>query len=139
METNENVRLVEAWEASMQRSWDPDAGIEKALSFLSPDVEVIEAESLPYAGVYRGHDGFRELARTMKAIWEFLPGKSFEFVGSGNRVVVLTLGRAVARATGREVEWRLSEVCTLADGLITEVRPFYWDTAAISAAVSDDR
>jgi uncharacterized protein len=134
----DNARLVEAWEASMQQSWGPAGGLERALQYLHPEVEVIEADSLPYAGIYRGHDGFRRLAATMKELWEFKPGKTFEFVATGDRVVVLTLGRAVARATGIEVEWRLSEVCTLREGLIVEVRPFYYDTAAITAAVRGD-
>lgn len=136
MQAHDNARIVEAWESSMQRSWDPGDELGTVLSFLDPDIKVIEAGSLPYAGVYVGHDGFCRLARTMKETWEFRPGKTFEFVASGDRVVVLTLGQAVARATGVEIEWRLSEVCTLANGLITEIRPFYWDTAAVAAAVS---
>lgn len=51
-------------------------------------------------------------------------------------LVVLTNVRAQARATGRELEFPILQTITVAGGRITEVRPFYWDSAAIAAACS---
>jgi hypothetical protein len=41
----------------------------------------------------------------------------------------------VARATGREPETRIVQEMTVRDGRIYEIRPFYWDPAAVSAAL----
>jgi ketosteroid isomerase-like protein len=128
-------QVVEAFEDTIQTRWRTGAGIDAVLAYLDPDVEVIEAPSLPYSGVFEGHDGFRELSSRMAELWEFAPGKTFDYIDDGTgRVMVLTLGRAIAKETGREVEWRLAELFTVRDGLIVEIRPFYWDTAAIVAA-----
>jgi len=129
------VLVVREFETLMQRVPRDLAALSELLAV---DVVVYEAPSLPYAGEHRGVDGFVGLVDAMARTWEFPPGvKTFEFLDAGDgQVVVLTLGRAVARATGREVEWRLSEHFRVRDGRITEIRPFYWDTAAVVAAVS---
>jgi hypothetical protein len=44
--------------------------------------------------------------------------------------------RARARATGRELRFPILQTITVEDGRITEVHPFYWDTAAIAKACS---
>jgi ketosteroid isomerase-like protein len=49
-------------------------------------------------------------------------------------LVVLTDVHARARATGRELDFPIVQTITVEDGRITEVRPFYWDTAAIADA-----
>lgn len=126
--------IVEAFETTIQRGWNGE-DLHQVLAFLHPGVEVIEAAGLPYAGTWKGHAGFLELTTYFTQNWQFLPGKTFEYVADGDKVVVLTLGTAVAKATGREVEWRLAELFTVRDGLIAEIRPFYFDTAAISAAI----
>jgi uncharacterized protein len=127
--------VVEAFETTIQGGWSGEVDLTEVLSHLHPDIEIIEAASLPYAGIWRGHAGFLELAAYFQETWRFLPGKTFEYVADDDRVVVLTLGRAVAKPTGREVEWRLAEVFVVREGLIAEIRPFYYDTAAITAAV----
>lgn len=48
--------------------------------------------------------------------------------------VVLTQVHARARATGRELDFPILQIVTVKDRCITEVRPFYWDTAAIASA-----
>jgi ketosteroid isomerase-like protein len=79
------------------------------------------------------------LAEIFGQTWEFPPGKTFDYVDDGRgRVVVLTLGRAVGKRTGIEVEWRLAELFVVRDGLIVEIRPYYWDTAAIARAAGGD-
>lgn len=137
--TRRQVEVVDAFERAIQDRWRTGAGIDTVLAHLSPEVEVIEAPSMPYPGTFRGHDGFIELTERFAATWTFLPGKTFEYLTDDKgRVMVLTLGRAVAKATGREIEWRLAELFTVRDGLITEIRPYYWDTAAIAAATRAD-
>ncbi|WP_249028287.1 hypothetical protein [Saccharopolyspora spinosa] len=47
-------------------------------------------------------------------------------------IVVLTHVRVRARATGRELEFPIVQTIAIRNELITEIHPFYWDTAAIA-------
>ena len=49
--------------------------------------------------------------------------------------VVLTRVEARARSTGRNVSFPILQTLRMVDGRIAEVRPFYWDTAAIVAVL----
>ncbi|MFI7115048.1 hypothetical protein [Amycolatopsis sp. NPDC049868] len=51
--------------------------------------------------------------------------------------MVLTHVHVRARSTGRELDFPILQTITVGDGRITEVRPFYWDTAAIAAACTN--
>ena len=52
----------------------------------------------------------------------------------GETAVVLTDVRARARATGRSLAFPILQEIHIRDGRITDVRPLYWDTPAISRA-----
>ena len=49
--------------------------------------------------------------------------------------MVLTRVDACARSTGRNVSFPILQTLRVIDGRIAEVRPFYWDTAAIVAVL----
>lgn len=49
--------------------------------------------------------------------------------------MVLTRVDARARSTGRNVSFPILQTLQVIDGRIAEVRPFYWDTAAIVAVL----
>jgi ketosteroid isomerase-like protein len=53
---------------------------------------------------------------------------------AGDVVVVRTQVRATARATGRRLEFPILQTVHVDGGRITQVWPFYWDTAAIADA-----
>jgi ketosteroid isomerase-like protein len=57
-----------------------------------------------------------------------------EFLATSGTAVVLTQVHARARATGREIDFPILQSIRVIDGRISEVRPFYWDTAAIANA-----
>jgi ketosteroid isomerase-like protein len=57
-----------------------------------------------------------------------------EFLATSEISVVLTHVHARARATGRELDFPILQTIRVAEGRISEVRPFYWDTAAIANA-----
>ena len=70
----------------------------------------------------------------MSRIWESFEIGEQEFLALGATSVVLTQVRARTRATGRDLEFPILQTLRIEDGRIAEVRPFYWDTAAISEA-----
>ncbi|HEX2285692.1 MAG TPA: nuclear transport factor 2 family protein [Mycobacterium sp.] len=102
--------------------------------YFAADVVLHQAESLPYGGTWRGHDGMEKFFLAMAQTWEAFDMVEQEFLSTAEPAVVLTQVQARARATGRELEFPILQTIRVVDGRITEVRPFYWDTAAIAAA-----
>lgn len=106
--------------------------------FFSPDVVLHQAEALPYGGVWRGHDGLERFFLAMSQVWDTFDMVDQTFLTNTSPLVVLTHVHARARATGRGLDFSILQIITVQDGRITEVRPFYWDTAAIANAHNDD-
>lgn len=110
------------------------ASFELLAPFFSPTVVLHQAESLPYGGTWRGHDGMERFFLAMSNTWEKFDLLDQRFLATGDATVVHTEVQARARATGRELAFAILQTITFADGRIAEVYPFYWDTAAIAAA-----
>jgi ketosteroid isomerase-like protein len=104
--------------------------------YFAPGVVLHQAAALPYGGTWRGHDGMTRFFLAMSETWEAFEIGEQEFLAAGETVVVHTQVRARSRATGRELAFPILQTITVRDGRITEVRPFYWDTAAIVAATT---
>lgn len=101
--------------------------------FFAPDVVLYQAEALPYGGVWRGHDGMERFFLAMTRTWEAFDMIEQDFLSTSETAVVLTRVRARSRATGRRLEFPILQMLRIVDGRIAEVRPFYWDTAAVAA------
>ncbi|MFF3775811.1 nuclear transport factor 2 family protein [Streptomyces sp. NPDC002232] len=110
------------------------ASFDPLVPFFAPDVILHQAEALPYGGTWRGHAGMTDFFLAMSAAWESFDMRDQRFLATGETSVVLTWVRARARATGRELTFPILQTITIMDGRITEVRPFYWDTAMIADA-----
>ncbi|MFJ2768092.1 nuclear transport factor 2 family protein [Streptomyces sp. NPDC087300] len=102
--------------------------------YFSPDVVLHQAAALPYGGTWRGHDGLARFFLAMSAAWASFDLLDQRFLATGGTAVVHTEVRARARASGRTLEFPVLQTLTVRAGRIAEVRPFYWDTAAIAAA-----
>ncbi len=110
------------------------AGFESLAPFFASDVVLHQAEGLPYGGTWRGHDGMERFFTAMSRTWASFEMLEQDFLATDDPIVVLTQVRARARATGRELEFPILQTITVEDGRITDVRPFYWDTAEIARA-----
>lgn len=108
------------------------ATFEPLARFFAADVVLHQAESLPYGGVWLGHDGMERFFVAMSRTWESFEMVEQEFLATEGPLVVLTQVHARARATGREVDFPIVQTITVEGGRITEVRPFYWDTGLIA-------
>ncbi|MCI3933176.1 nuclear transport factor 2 family protein [Streptomyces sp. AN091965] len=105
----------------------------------APDVVLHQADGLPYGGTWRGHEGLERFFLAMADTWAEFDIVRQEFLaegGTGARRTVCVHSdiRARARATGRAIAFPILQAITVEEGRIREVRPFYWDTAAIAAA-----
>ncbi|MQY03450.1 nuclear transport factor 2 family protein [Actinomadura macrotermitis] len=98
---------------------------------LSPDVVMYQAESLPYGGAWTGPDGIERFMAAMSEAWTSLEFLEQRFAADGPVAVVRNRGVLRARATGRALETSVMQWFTFEDGLISEIRPFYLDTAAV--------
>lgn len=110
------------------------ASFARLAPFFAPDVVLHQAEALPYGGTWRGHAGMERFFVAMSAAWGSFEMLEQWFHPAGDVVVVRTQVRATARATRRRLEFPILQTVRVADGRITEIWPFYWDTAAIAGA-----
>ncbi|MDT5322977.1 MAG: uncharacterized protein QOF25_129 [Mycobacterium sp.] len=110
------------------------ANFDTLAPFFAPDVVLHQADALPYGGVWRGHDGMEQFFLTMSQTWVAFEMVEQEFLSTSETAVVLTRVHARARSTGQELDFPILQTVRVVNGQIAEVRPFYWDTAAIVAA-----
>lgn len=110
------------------------ANFDTLAPFFAPDVVLHQAEALPYGGIWRGHEGMEQFFVAMAEAWEVFEMVEQQFLSTSAIAVVLTHVHARARASGQELSFPILQTIRVVDGRISEVRPFYWDTAAIAAA-----
>lgn len=104
-------------------------------TFLAPDVVMYQAENLPYGGEWHGPQGMAEFMAAMGSAWQALEFIEQRFVTEGDTTTVYSRGRLQARATGRVLDTAVMQLIIVRDGLVTEIRPFYLDTAAVLEAL----
>ncbi|KAJ5498453.1 hypothetical protein LT330_004323 [Penicillium expansum] len=106
---------------------------------LAPDVRLEQTSALPYAGVYIGPKGFQDWSTRMGDYFDIVDVQNpeiFERSGS-DRVVVLSNVHFRVRSTGQVMDFPFCQAFTmdLEKGVILELRPFYWDVAAVNTAL----
>lgn len=106
---------------------------------LSENFRLEQTSALPYAGVYHGPAGMQDWATRMADYFEVVDVQSpeiFERSGS-NRVVVVSNIHFKVRKTGQELDYPFCQVVTvdLEQGVMAEMRPFYWDVARLNKAL----
>lgn len=103
------------------------------LEALHPEIVVHQAASLPFGGDWTGHDGFRRWLNAFTDCWDQLEVIDPEVheLGEGRLVSTVTMS-ARSRRTGRTLLAPLCQLLRFEEGLLIEVRPFYWDTAEVN-------
>ncbi len=102
-------------------------------AMIHPEFRAEEAAGLPYAGLYEGLAGWHRLIGAVTATYsEFSPQVDYLMTDdSGLRVAAMVRLTFRSAATGRSGETSLMEIWEVQDGLISAVRPYYWDTHAV--------
>ena len=103
---------------------------------LTQDATITVPTSLPYGGTYTGSSGFTQAMAGFAAAWENSETTDLTLIADGAVVVALSRMTATARTSGRLIDTRIAEVFHLKDGKITQVQPYYQDTAALREALT---
>lgn len=130
--TAEATAVVRAYFAAAHRD---EAAL---LAVVAEDGLIDVPASLPYGGVHRGHEGFRRALAGFAAAWRDARSEDLTLAAAGDVVVALSRMVATAAPTGRVVEARVAEAFRVARGKVVEVRPHYFDTAMLLAALRGD-
>lgn len=99
---------------------------------MSPHASVMEAESLPYAGTYRGVPGFLDLVRRVYSTFSDVDVTITDIIGEKDQVIVMAKMSGKSRKSRTPFEMPVVEVWRLRDDRIIEIRPFYFDTAKMN-------
>jgi uncharacterized protein len=130
--SRDNVQIIrqgfEAWSSG---------GVEPMLELADPDIEWTVRSDLPDAGVYRGHDGVRQLLGRFEEVLEDQWIEPQEFIEAGGDSVIVPLhwgGRG--KMSGVEVAERQGEtwVFTVKNEKITRVTEYRRKAEALEAA-----
>ncbi len=127
--SQENVeivrRMLEVWSRD-------DLGVDAGLDFLSPDCVIDWSRSFgPFAGIYHGHAGARELSEE-GTLFESHRFEPHEFIDTGQEVIVPLTARLRGR-DGIEVTVKSVLVFRVEDGLVTSFTMYQDRKAALEA------
>lgn len=102
---------------------------------LHPDFEVVEAAGLPYAGVYRGAEGWRRLSDAVLSTWSGFRLALMEMHGGNEDAAVLRFAMSGrSRKTGTAWETSVLELWKFRDDRLIRIDPYYFDTHLLARA-----
>lgn len=107
---------------------------------LSPDVIIYQSPDLPYSqSEYHGHEGFQKWGTEMAGLFSKLvvaEPKVYEREGA-DEVLVLSTLELTSRDTGEDINSPLCQVIGVdrEKGVITFIRPFYWDVEGLKKSI----
>jgi len=105
-------------------------------TILHPDVVVHEAPSLPYGGTHTGRVNVLALLTTLFSGIDLDTVIRTDVLVNGARAASLLEVPFAFADPAFPQRMPVIETFVVEDGLITEIRPFYFDTAAIAAAMT---
>lgn len=136
-ESEKVLRAFYAAEASYLAAGGPKAASTEVFAeCLHPDIVIHEAASLPYGGQWCGLDGVAAFMAKLSETYDSATVKDRSITVDGPVVVVMARSIVRSRRTGRSMENTVLQRNLVVDGLITEMRPFHWDTAAVRELIT---
>lgn len=104
---------------------------DKAASMLTDDFVVVEADTLPMAGTYRGPNALRELYSKVMGLMDVAALDRIQTTVGGDHAVTILVFRFADPALAPA---ELCEMFRFRDGKLCEIKPYYFDPAPIVAA-----
>jgi uncharacterized protein len=108
---------------------------EALLSTYAENVVITEASSLPYGGVYHGHEGALRHGMAYLAAWDSIQTADDRklqplILNAGDRVIVVWRQKATA-ADGRRLDLPVIDLIELRDAQVESLQMYHLDTAAV--------
>lgn len=108
------------------------AGVEKVVT---KNLMVYEADGLPYRGEYRGVEALKSLFARVVGYWDDLNIEIKAITSGGGYAVGVLQFSGTAKASGKKISMPIAEISEFENGLISSIKPVYWDTKTISEAI----
>jgi uncharacterized protein len=102
------------------------------MEILHPDVVLREPASLPNGGIHRGRQNVLDALGYVFETFDMDQLTVADIIVDGE----LAVGMVNLVFRGREGGCSVAEVWQVRDARIVEIRPYYWDTAALVSAAS---
>ena len=124
-----------AAESAYLEAEDDQRDFSSMAATLHPDCLMVQPDSLPYAGEWRGHEGYKAWMNAFSDAWGSLSvNDSRIYVAEADTVFSRSTVVGIVRATGQQIRYPLLQMITVRDGRILRIEPFYWDTHHILTA-----
>jgi ketosteroid isomerase-like protein len=109
----------------------------RVFSLLSPDIEIVQSEELPWGGLYRGHDGARQFfAKLGSHINSTLDIE--RLIDAEDHVVAIGWTHGTVNATGASYRVPIAHVWSVRDSLVIQTQ-FFIDNPNMLEALRRDR
>jgi len=119
------------YDAIFANDWE---GVEQVVS---KNLTVYEADGLPYRGEYRGIGELKALFARVLSYWNDLNIEVKAVTSGGGYVVGVLQFSGTSKATGKKISMPIAEISEFESGLISSIKPVYWDTKTISEVIAD--
>ena len=108
-----------------------DGDLETVSTLISPSVEWIESEGIPYGGVFQGYEAVLSgVFAKIDAEWTDFTACVDKFIDAGDTIVTLGTDSGIHKATGKAMQAPTASVWTVKDGKVVKFRQ-YIDTLAV--------
>lgn len=104
-------------------------------AYLDDAIVVVQAQSLPFGGIWQGHDGFAQMARRIYQAWPDFQVEPLAFYADGDVVLVETVVRGNT-ASRSPLNQPMIERWRVVAGRAVECQPFYFDAAAAASSAN---
>lgn len=103
------------------------------------DIEIVEADSLPYGGTFRGKEDGAKGLLMIQGSWDDMSFEMEEMLASPTMIAAIGRLRGKAKATGIAIDMPIVELWRFRDGKVQSISPIYGDTQLTNAALSGKR
>jgi uncharacterized protein len=125
-----NLELTQrAYQAALRGSYDD------FLALLDENISLELPSCLPHGGSYRGKSGARQLRERLIGSWNAFDVEVLEYLTGPETVIAIIRLQGTLKGADRGVDMRIAEYWRFRDGLVTELRAYYFDTHAVVEAV----
>ena len=112
-----------------------EGDVDGARSLYAPNIRLQQPGSLPHGGWHEGLAGMDAMAATFAQSWDRAITAATVHEAGDSLAVQVTTQTWTAKTTGASATVDVVELITVQDGLVTEIRVFQQDTAALLATM----